>query len=97
MHRLAGGIGTRLKSHRPRRPPPPRAHGSRLFPRQLSHAYLHPLVHPVAVFAILAFVVVNAMVAAPILAFIWIAVGVVVLLIFRALNREPALAGLEEE
>lgn len=45
---------------------------------------------------ILAFVVVNAKVAAQTLAFIWIAIGVVVL-VFKALRRDPALAGMEEE
>ncbi len=64
--------------------------------RQRSKDYLRHLVYPVIGFAILAFVVVNAKVAAQILAFIWIAVGVIVLLIFRVLNREPALSGMED-
>ena len=52
---------------------------------------------PALVFVILAFVVVNAKVAAQVLAILWIALGVVVLLSFKAMNRRLELAGLEEE
>lgn len=65
--------------------------------RNGSKDYLRHLVYPVIGFVILAFVVINAKVAAQRLAFVWIAIGVVVLLIFRFMNREPALAGMEEE
>ena len=65
--------------------------------RQGSKDYLRHLVFPVVGFVILAFVVINAKIAAQVLGFIWIAAGVVVLLVFKALHREPELAGLEEE
>ena len=65
--------------------------------RQGSKDYLHHLVYPAIGFIILAFVVVNAKVAAQTLAFVWICLGVVVLLVFKAMNREPELAGLEED
>lgn len=65
--------------------------------RRGSRDYLKHLVYPVIGFAILAFVVVNAKVAAQVLAFIWIVIGVIVLLSFKAMNRRVELAGLEEE
>jgi amino acid transporter len=65
--------------------------------RRHSKDYLRHLVFPLIGFAILAFVVVNAKVAAQVLAFLWIAVGVVVLLVFRVLHKEPELSALEEE
>ena len=65
--------------------------------RRHSKDYLKHLVYPLIGFAILAFVVVNAKVAAQVLAFIWIAVGVVILFVFKAMHKEPELAALEEE
>ena len=65
--------------------------------RRHSKDYWKHLVFPIIGFAILAFVVVNAKVAAQVLAFIWIAVGVVVLLVFKAMHKEPELSALEEE
>lgn len=65
--------------------------------RNGSTDYLRHLMYPIIGFAILAFVVVNAKLAAQVLAFIWIAVGVVILITFKVMHREPALAGLEEE
>jgi fatty acid desaturase len=65
--------------------------------RRHSKDYLKHLVFPIIGFAILAFVVVNAKVAAQVLAFIWIAVGVVVLLVFKVMHKETQLSALEEE
>ena len=65
--------------------------------RQGSRDWLKHLVYPLIGFAILMFVVVNAKVAAQQLAFVWIAVGVVVLLYFRLRHRKLELAGLEEQ
>ncbi len=65
--------------------------------RRHSTDYLKHLVFPLIGFAILAFVVVNAKVAAQVLAFLWIAVGVVILFVFKAMHKEPALTALEEE
>lgn len=62
-----------------------------------SKDYLRHLVYPVIGFAILAFVVINAKVAAQVLAFIWIVIGVIVLVTFKAMHRRVELAGLEEE
>lgn len=64
--------------------------------RNGSKDYLKHLVYPVIGFVILAFVVVNAKVAAQVLAFVWIAIGVVILLTLKFLHREPELAGMEE-
>ena len=65
--------------------------------RQGSRQWLVHLVYPLIGFGILAFVVVNAKVAAQQLAFVWIAIGVGVLLYFRARHKEPELAGMEAE
>ncbi|GAB47685.1 APC family permease [Mobilicoccus pelagius] len=64
--------------------------------RQGSRDWLRHLVFPLIGFAILLFVVINAKVAAQALAFAWLALGVVVLLVFKVRNREPQLAGMEE-
>lgn len=64
--------------------------------RNGSKDYLKHLVYPVIGFVILAFVVINAKVAAQVLAFVWIAIGVVILLTLKFLHREPELAGMEE-
>lgn len=65
--------------------------------RQGSRQWLVHLVYPLIGFAILAFVVINAKVAAQRLAFVWFAVGVAVLIFFRLRHKEPELAGMEEE
>ena len=65
--------------------------------RRHSKDYLKHLVFPLVGFAILAFVVVNAKVAAQVLAFIWIAIGVVVLVAFKVMHKEPELTALEED
>ena len=65
--------------------------------REGSTDYWRHLVFPIIGFAILAFVVVNAKVAAQVLAFVWIAIGVVVLLAFTFLHRNPELSGLEDQ
>jgi amino acid transporter len=65
--------------------------------RNGSKDYLKHLVYPLIGFVILAFVVVNAKVAAQVLAFVWIAIGVVILLALKAMHREPELAGLKED
>jgi amino acid transporter len=65
--------------------------------RQHSHDWWRHLVFPVIGFAILLYVVINANVAAQRLGFVWLAIGVVVLVIFKAMRREPELAGMSEE
>ena len=65
--------------------------------RKGSKDYLRHLVLPVVGFVILAFVVVNAKIAAQVLGFVWIALGVVVLFVFKAMHRRIELAGLDEE
>ncbi|MHB0929044.1 MAG: APC family permease, partial [Candidatus Nanopelagicales bacterium] len=65
--------------------------------RQGSRDWLRHLIYPLIGFAILAFVVVNAKVAAQRLAFVWLAVGIVVLFYFRLRHKEPELAGLEAD
>jgi hypothetical protein len=65
--------------------------------RNGSKDYLRHLVYPVIGFVILAFVVINAKVAAQVLAFVWIAIGVVILVTLKALRREPELTALKED
>jgi amino acid transporter len=65
--------------------------------RQHSHDWWRHLIFPVIGFAILLYVVINANVAAQRLGFVWLAIGVVVLIIFKAMRREPELAGMSEE
>lgn len=55
------------------------------------------LIYPLIGFAILLFVVINAKIAAQTLALIWLAIGIVMLFVFKAMRREPELAGMEEE
>lgn len=64
--------------------------------RQGSRDWLRHLVYPLIGFGILLFVVINAKVAAQVLAFVWLAIGVVILLVFKFRNREPQLAGMED-
>ena len=65
--------------------------------RQGSRNWLKHLVYPLIGFAILLFVVINAKLAAQTLALVWLGVGIVVLLVFRMMHKEPELAGMEEE
>jgi amino acid transporter len=65
--------------------------------RQGSRDWLRHLVFPLIGFAILLFVVINAKVAAQTLALAWLGVGIVVLVVFRLLRKEPELAGMEDE
>jgi amino acid transporter len=53
-------------------------------------------VSPALGFLILAFVVVNAKVAAQTLGFVWLAIGVVILLTLVLTGRKPILAGAEQ-
>ncbi|GAA1218647.1 APC family permease [Kitasatospora nipponensis] len=62
--------------------------------RRRSRDYWRHLVAPVLGFAILAYVVVNANVAAQRLGFVWLAVGVVVLTGLIATGRRPRLAAV---
>jgi amino acid transporter len=62
--------------------------------RNGSRDWLRHLVFPVLGFAILAYVVVNARVAAQVLGFVWLAIGAIVLLSFVLLGRSPRLAAV---
>jgi amino acid transporter len=63
--------------------------------RKKSKDYLRHLVVPVVGFAILVAVVVNAQVAAQTLGFIWLAIGVVLLIVLMMTGREPELSAEE--
>ncbi|WP_242608573.1 APC family permease [Actinomadura formosensis] len=65
--------------------------------RSGSRDWWRHLIAPVIGFLILGYVVINAKVAAQKLAFVWLAVGVAVLIALLATHRRPALAGIEEE
>ncbi|GAA3448817.1 APC family permease [Dactylosporangium matsuzakiense] len=58
-----------------------------------SRDWLRHLVFPLIGFAILLYVVINAKVAAQMLGFTWLGVGVVVLVILYATGRRPRLSG----
>jgi amino acid transporter len=62
--------------------------------RQRSRNYVAHLLLPAVGFAILAYVVVNAKVAAQRLGFVWLGLGVVVLVALYAAGRRPVLSGL---
>jgi hypothetical protein len=64
--------------------------------RQGSRDWLRHVVVPVIGFIILAYVVINAKVAAQVLGFIWLGIGVIVLITMYARGRRPTLAGLTE-
>jgi amino acid transporter len=64
--------------------------------RQGSRDWLRHVVVPVFGFIILAYVVINAKVAAQVLGFIWLGIGVIVLITMYARGRRPTLAGLTE-
>ncbi|SCL14859.1 amino acid/polyamine/organocation transporter, APC superfamily [Micromonospora rhizosphaerae] len=61
-----------------------------------SRDWLRHLVVPVIGFLILLYVVINAKVAAQMLGFAWLGVGVIVLIAFYATGRRPELAALAE-
>ncbi|MEU8345313.1 amino acid/polyamine/organocation transporter, APC superfamily [Actinomadura meyerae] len=65
--------------------------------RSGSRDWWRHLVAPAIGFLILGYVVVNAKVAAQKLAFLWLAIGVAVLVALLVRHRRPALAGIEEE
>jgi amino acid transporter len=63
--------------------------------RQKSRAWWKHLVVPVIGFLILLYVVINAQVAAQTLGFIWLAVGIVLLVALKATGREAELSAEE--
>jgi amino acid transporter len=63
--------------------------------RRGSRDWLRHVVVPVLGFLILLYVVINAKVAAQVLGFVWLGIGAVILVIFYATGRRPALAGLD--
>ena len=65
--------------------------------RQHSRDWLRHLVVPVLGFLILLYVVINANIAAQTLGFIWLGLGVIVLISFYVSGRRPSLAGLSQE
>jgi amino acid transporter len=65
--------------------------------RSGSRDWWRHLVAPVLGFAILGYVVINAKVAAQKLGFVWLGIGVVVLIGLLAAHRRPALAGVANE
>jgi hypothetical protein len=65
--------------------------------RNGSRDWWRHLISPALGFLILAFVVVNAKVAAQTLGFVWLAIGVVILLGLLLTGRKPVLAGAEQD
>jgi amino acid transporter len=65
--------------------------------RRGSRDWLRHLVVPVIGFLILFYVVINAKVAAQVLGFVWLGIGVLVLIGFYVTGRRPVLAGLTAE
>ncbi|MGK5684062.1 APC family permease [Actinoplanes sp. URMC 104] len=64
--------------------------------RNKSRDWWRHLVVPVIGFLILLYVVINANIAAQVLGFAWLGIGVIVLISFYATGRRPVLAGLNE-
>ncbi|MBU2663880.1 APC family permease [Actinoplanes bogorensis] len=64
--------------------------------RRRSRDWWRHLVVPVIGFLILLYVVINANIAAQVLGFAWLGVGVIVLIVFYVTGRRPVLAGLDE-
>jgi len=60
--------------------------------RRRSRDYWRHLAVPVIGFLILAYVVVNAQVAAQTLGFVWLVLGIVVLVVLLATGRRPTMA-----
>ncbi|MET7392398.1 APC family permease [Dactylosporangium sp. NPDC005572] len=65
--------------------------------RNGSRDWLRHLVFPLIGFAILLYVVINAKVAAQMLGFTWLGIGVVILVVLYATGRRPRLAGQSNE
>ncbi|WP_018683771.1 APC family permease [Actinokineospora enzanensis] len=65
--------------------------------RNRSRNWWKHLVAPVIGFAILGYVVINAKVAAQLLGFVWLGIGLVVLIGLLVAGRRPALAGMTGE
>jgi amino acid transporter len=65
--------------------------------RNRSRDYVRHLVLPVLGFAILLFVVINQNIFAKAIGGVWIAIGVVVLIVLIVMKRTPLLSGLSEE
>ena len=63
--------------------------------RNKSHDWWRHLIAPAIGFLILLYVVINAKVAAQVLGFVWLGIGVIVLIAFYATGRRPSLAGLD--
>ena len=63
--------------------------------RNKSRDWLRHLIAPVIGFVILAYVVINADVAAQTLGFVWLGIGVIVLIGLVATGRRPELVGIE--
>nr|WP_296066751.1 APC family permease [uncultured Actinoplanes sp.] len=64
--------------------------------RNHSRDWLKHLVVPVIGFLILLYVVINANIAAQVLGFVWLGIGVLVLITFYVTGRRPDLAGLSQ-
>ncbi|MFF5076101.1 APC family permease [Actinoplanes sp. NPDC000266] len=64
--------------------------------RQGSRDWWRHLIVPVVGFLILLYVVINADIAAQMLGFAWLGIGVIVLIVFYLSGRRPTLAGLSE-
>jgi amino acid transporter len=64
--------------------------------RNRSRDWLKHLVVPVVGFLILLYVVINADIAAQVLGFVWLGIGVLVLISFYLTGRRPELAGLSD-
>jgi amino acid transporter len=62
-----------------------------------SRDWIRHLLLPLIGFAILAYVVINANVAAQRLGFVWLGLGVIVLIVLYSTGRRPELSGLNEE
>lgn len=65
--------------------------------RNGSRDWWRHIVVPVIGFLILLYVVINANIAAQVLGFVWLGIGVVVLIGFYATGRRPELAGLSSD
>ncbi|MBN9610082.1 MAG: APC family permease [Actinobacteria bacterium] len=65
--------------------------------RRHSRRWWAHLVAPIIGFAILAYVVINAKIAAQTLGFVWFAIGIVILVVLIAMGRRPRLAGVADD
>jgi amino acid transporter len=64
--------------------------------RQHSRDWWRHLIVPILGFLILLYVVINANIAAQVLGFVWLGIGAIVLIVFYATGRRPALAGMTD-